>query len=294
MNLSQIEYFLELVRYKSFKKAAEGMYISQPALSQQISSLEKEWGMKLFVRKYKEVELTPSGKIMYEMLNNAKEEFHTAVSKAQNAVSDLKTILSIGVPELCNLANLPEILTDFQNSHPNLLLNIESRPIDQLTLPKNNNHFDLVINQEYLLMNRKDISTRFLANRRHMLFISRKHPAVKGKDTFDFSDLDGLRLYLPGNHPDDYANDYTKLNCASSGFSPGQFVYQPNVHSVLLATKMCFGGTILDDLIRVPQDYDLLGIPTAAQINWLLAWKPENNQIYLMELVDTIAENMQW
>lgn len=294
MNVSQIQYFLELVKYKSFKKAAEGLFISQPALSQQISGLEKEWGMKLFVRKYKEVELTPSGRIMYDMLNGAKEDYFLAMSKALNAVGDVKTFISIGVPEHCDLANLPEILSEYQNLHPNFLLNIESCPISLLTLPRNNDRFDLVINQEYLLMNRKEIGTKLLARRKHKFFVSAKHPCVKGKEDPSLTDLNGLRLYLPGDHPDEYSNDYVRLICENSGCQPGEFVYQQNVNSVLLSAKMCFGATLLDDLIMIPESYDLLGFETNAAINWLIAWKKEDNRACLTDLADVICEKMNW
>lgn len=294
MNISQIQYFLEMVKYKSFKKAAKGLYISQPALSQQIAGLEKEWGMKLFIRKYKEVELTPSGRIMYEMLSNAKEEYLLAMSKALNAIGEMKTFISIGVPEHCDLANLPEILSAYQDSHPNLLLNIESCPISQLTLPRGNDHFDLVINQEYLLMNRREIGTRMLARRKHKFFISRKHPAIKGKENPSLSDLNGVRLYLPGIHPDEYSNDYVRLICENSGCQPGEFAYQSNVNSVLLSAKMCFGATMLDDLITVPDDFDLLGLETAASINWLIAWKSEDDRVCLTDLVNEITAQLKW
>lgn len=294
MKVSQINYFMELVNYRSFKKAAEGLYISQPALSQQISSLEKEWGMKLFVRKYKEVELTPSGKIMFEMLNNAKEEYYLAMSKALNAIGDIKTIINIGVPEHCDLMNLPEILSCYQQEHPNLILNIESCPLTDLTLPRNNDHFDVVINQELLLMNRKEINTVLLARRNHMFFVSKKHPAIKGKKAVSLSDLNGLRLYMPGIHPTEYEVDYMKLVCENSNYQPGEFVYQQNVNSVLLSAKMCFGVAILDDLITIPNNYELLRIKATAQINWLIAWKSEDNRIFLKELINTIVDKFEW
>ena len=60
MNILQIQYFITLAEELSFSKAAEKLYVSQPNVSMQISSLEKEWGMKLFDRKYRSVSLTPS------------------------------------------------------------------------------------------------------------------------------------------------------------------------------------------------------------------------------------------
>lgn len=71
MNLSQLYYFRELTDTRSYRKAAEQLYISQPTLSVAISNLEKELGTTLISRKRNGVELTEDG-----------EEFSTCVSQA--------------------------------------------------------------------------------------------------------------------------------------------------------------------------------------------------------------------
>ena len=59
MLLRQIKYFQTVVEKGSFTEAAEACYISQSAISQQIQSLEKEIGVKLFERKNRKFTLTP-------------------------------------------------------------------------------------------------------------------------------------------------------------------------------------------------------------------------------------------
>lgn len=61
MNLLQLEYFMTLAKFGSFRKTAEHLYVSQPAVSKQITLLEKEWGFPLFDRSYRMVTLTPAG-----------------------------------------------------------------------------------------------------------------------------------------------------------------------------------------------------------------------------------------
>ena len=65
MNLKQFEYFIKIAENKNFTRTAEEMFISQPALSQQIRSLEEEFGFSLFYRTNKLVELTPAGEYFY-------------------------------------------------------------------------------------------------------------------------------------------------------------------------------------------------------------------------------------
>ena len=58
MQLKQLEVFVQVARLKSFSKAADALYLTQPTISAHISALEYELGTKLVVRSTKEIQLT--------------------------------------------------------------------------------------------------------------------------------------------------------------------------------------------------------------------------------------------
>ena len=66
MDFKQIEAFVYVVRYKSFSKAADALYLTQPTISSHISSLESILGLKLVDRSSKEIYLTAAGEIFFE------------------------------------------------------------------------------------------------------------------------------------------------------------------------------------------------------------------------------------
>ncbi|MEA4847593.1 MAG: selenium metabolism-associated LysR family transcriptional regulator [Clostridiaceae bacterium] len=70
MDFRQIEAFVYVVRFKSFSKAADAIYLTQPTISSHISTLEKELGIKLIDRSGKGVEPTNAGKIFFDFANN--------------------------------------------------------------------------------------------------------------------------------------------------------------------------------------------------------------------------------
>ena len=74
MELYQMRYFLKVAEELNFRRAARLLYISQPALSQQISELEKELGVRLLYRDNQKVSLLPEGKIFYEQAKKIVEE----------------------------------------------------------------------------------------------------------------------------------------------------------------------------------------------------------------------------
>ena len=77
MELKQLQYFLQVAEYLNFSRAAQQLYISQPALSYQIAELERELGVELFVRDRRRVHLTAAGKALVDparrLLGQAEE-----------------------------------------------------------------------------------------------------------------------------------------------------------------------------------------------------------------------------
>ena len=65
MNIYNLRYFVTLARIRQYTKAAEELCITQPSLSHAISQMEKELGVKLFIRNSKSVQLTTAGEIFY-------------------------------------------------------------------------------------------------------------------------------------------------------------------------------------------------------------------------------------
>ena len=69
MELRHLKYFQIVANERSFTKAAEKLNMSQPPLSRQIKDLENELGVKLFIRKYKNLELTEQGELFLDYAN---------------------------------------------------------------------------------------------------------------------------------------------------------------------------------------------------------------------------------
>ena len=64
--MKHLQYFTEVVKQGSFSKAAEYLYISQPNISNVIKNLEEELDVKLLIRTTRKLELTDTGKLLFQ------------------------------------------------------------------------------------------------------------------------------------------------------------------------------------------------------------------------------------
>ncbi len=90
MEFKQIEAFINVVKYKSFSKAADASFLTQPTISTHISSLEGELGVTLIDRMGKESRLTKQGREFYKYainMINTREQALYAMEKAGKEVA---------------------------------------------------------------------------------------------------------------------------------------------------------------------------------------------------------------
>lgn len=117
MDFKQIEAFVNVVRYKSFSKAADATFFTQPTISTHIRNLEKELGVKLLDRKSRIVEMTPQGTKFYkyavEMINARAQ----AIDALDSNKDSIEGILEIQTSSIPGVTFLPELLAGFRREH---------------------------------------------------------------------------------------------------------------------------------------------------------------------------------
>ena len=66
MTATEAEIIKVLAEEKNMRKAAERLFLTQPALSQRLQSIEKDWGAQLFLRSQKGLTATPAGELVIQ------------------------------------------------------------------------------------------------------------------------------------------------------------------------------------------------------------------------------------
>jgi DNA-binding transcriptional LysR family regulator len=120
MDLDQLHTFLEIVRLKSFSKAAQSCYRTQPAVSAQVRQLEQEMNSALFERLGTKIALTPAGHILAEYA----EQILDLRRRAQDGINELERVprgeLMIAANEATCIYVLPRVFSEYKKLFPNV------------------------------------------------------------------------------------------------------------------------------------------------------------------------------
>jgi DNA-binding transcriptional LysR family regulator len=127
MEFDQLRGFLETAREKSFTRAAEKLFRTQPAVSLQIKSLESELGQKLFERHGKRVSLTEAGRLLY----GRAEQIFGIVDVIRDDMSGLGELrtgrLTIGTSDTNCAYVLPPVVEAFRLAYPGVEIQLTDR-----------------------------------------------------------------------------------------------------------------------------------------------------------------------
>src|SRR5215469_5183617 len=194
MDLDQLHTFLEIVRLKSFSKAAQTCYRTQPAISAQVRQLEQELGTALFERLGTKIALTTAGKIFADYA----EQILDLRRRAQDAINELERVprgeLVIAANEATCIYVLPRVFSEFKKQFPNVQLLVDRSYGSRVVEAVVDNQADFGITQ--LPVKEK----RLQVNRIHadeIMVIMPAHHALASRKQILFSDLVGQPLLLP-------------------------------------------------------------------------------------------------
>ena len=102
----------------SFSRAAEKLFVSQPAISKQIQQMERELGVALFKRDRHQVELTPAGTACLPLFQQMKRDYERVQRIARRFDTDVQGSVGIAYPNVTTLSLLSQTLSALREQFP--------------------------------------------------------------------------------------------------------------------------------------------------------------------------------
>ena len=144
MNLEQIEYIIEVTKAGSLSKAANHLDITIPAISQSISNLEAELGIKLFHRSHLGASPTAEGQNIIDIANSVLSQIQllkkAAMEYSNPQTNELRIASSPGLTSL-----IVDTLVNIKEDYPQLKLSITEKTISEIEADLQSNHIDVAI-----------------------------------------------------------------------------------------------------------------------------------------------------
>lgn len=142
MRLKDFLYFSTIARYKSYSKAADELFISQPTLSQAITRLENELCVKLFDRDNMTVTLTPAGKIFLEDANEILNATDRLKKKMKNISESNYGTIRVGSSQFYGSYIFPALIPALKENYPGIKIEITEESSDHLETMVENGELD--------------------------------------------------------------------------------------------------------------------------------------------------------
>ncbi len=124
MDIKQLEAFVQVVEARSFSRAAERLFLSQPTVSVHIQSLEESLGTRLLDRLGKEVVLTPAGEILYKYARRILALKERAIQDVHHYLGELAGRFEIATSTIPGEYLLPPLMAEFQQKHPRVRVSL--------------------------------------------------------------------------------------------------------------------------------------------------------------------------
>lgn len=243
MQLRSLEVFIAIVENGGFSKAAESLFVGQPALSKTIQKLEDELNVTLFDRTRKNAQLTDEGKVLYEK----SKEVIGKVNNIPNALHEISINVSgelrIGIPQIIGSVFFPKVAYNFQHLYPNVTLSTkeEGSIIIETLVEQNELDIGFVVLPS---LNSLDIELIFQEN--FVLCVSSNHSLAK-LDNINLSELKEEEFILFDRSFALY--NLIRNHCLSAGFSPKVAFQSTQWDLVLELVSAQLGITIIPKIL---------------------------------------------
>jgi DNA-binding transcriptional LysR family regulator len=234
MELRHLRYFTAVVECKGYREASRQLHIAQPSISEAVSDLEDELGLKLFSRAHRNARVTPEGEIFYEDAVRILQQVETAILTAKRAAEGKVGRLSIGFIGSATLSFLPDLIRRYKLECPNVKLALHDLYPAELDKACDRGEIDIAITRTLSLERSKNRQSRVLLRDPLVAVVPRSRKLkLKGKK-IRLADLAKERFILFHRQGAPGVFDTIVGACRSQGFSP-QVENEPNSMQTILS-----------------------------------------------------------
>lgn len=265
MTEQQIDYVLAVAQERSFSKAAQKLYVTQPSLSQSIMAIERKLGTAIFDRSRSPVALTPAGEIFVDtarQMRSLEDNMKNRISDLENSVSGTLTIGASSFRTGCLLA---KSIAKFKESFPEIDVRVIEDSGEHLLELIKTSQLDVFVGTGSF--DRKLYHTEALAKETLILAVAEGHPFNDGhsgsmltasdikKRSYRFITAESIKvselseLSFVVTDRGEFGEKRLSAICAEGGFTPKISMRARTIETLFSFVNEGFGSALLPDTL---------------------------------------------
>jgi molybdate transport repressor ModE-like protein len=262
LDVKRLRILREVAAHGSFSAAAESLYLSQSAVSQQIATLEREVGMKLLERTRSGTKPTDAGRVLVDHAD-------AAIARLEEAERELAAIADLEGGEV-RIASFPSAsatlltmaVSDFVERHPKVRLSVTEAEPEESMPRLRAGEIDLALTFDYPAVpesDERDLERTLLLTESMHVALPMHHP-LADQPKVRMADL-SEDVWLSGDCPSS-CGEMVKRACRDAGFDP-RVGFESDDYNVLQGFVAAgLGVTLLPDLALPTLRSDIIVLPT--------------------------------
>jgi DNA-binding transcriptional LysR family regulator len=277
MDFQQIKYFITAVRCLNFSKAADQLYITQPALSRQITSIEKELNIQLFIRVSHELKLTPAAKVLYEEFSQLYDHYESSIERANKAQHALTGRLAIGVLDGTRVDDIfADILKRFSEDYSEIELVLRYMNLNELIAGLYDGTLDIAFTLFFEVENRRYLEYKTIRESRDHIAVHKTHP-LAAKDYVGLGELENETFIIVNTNVSEASSALILEGFKKHGFRPN-VRYSPSLYTSALLVQSGLGITMFDSrsIFRTVPGIKFLDTEQVSNPSLVAAWHRDN------------------
>jgi DNA-binding transcriptional LysR family regulator len=217
VELRQIRFFVAVAEDRHFGRAAERMYIAQPALSQHVRRLERELAVQLFDRSARQVRLTPAGEAFLEVARRMMRQVDEGTDAARRAEAGEAGSLGVGVSTSVAAPVLSELLRQWNRVRPAVRARLISGSARELVDLVRRRELDIVLVDGPV--SEAGLESTLVADDRLVALLPSDHPLAR-EEAVAVRSLRGQPFVAVARRSSVSLHDRLIELCAGAGFHP--------------------------------------------------------------------------
>jgi len=295
MELRHLRYFCAVAAHQGFSSSARALHISQSAISEQVSDLEREVGVPLLVRGQHKTGLTLSGEIFLGEAKKVLAAADHAVDMARRAARGEVGTLNVGFFNGGTGADVPSIIKNFRRLHPDVRVSIADMVPGLQSTALINGTMDVAFTRPLETPFDQLLRSELLYLDPLVAVFPKDHPLAGGP--VDLQSLARERFVLVTRESSPSLYGKILALCSEAGFSPQIVGTGVAWASVALLVEAGEGIAILPSNLQHGASKNLRFCPLTnpgAAIGLVMAWSPQREGPVLQAFLHQVREYKNW